>query len=288
MGSSEYLAAFERIVMPIAYEYDPELVVISAGFDACIGDPLGGYEVTPDAYAAMTLYMTQLAGGRCVVALEGGYNLNSISMASESCCKALLGITGQLYRPLAKPKQKAINVMNQILEVQSEYWKCLVPFRVSLPSEDSAKLRPSSARAKGMKTPSPNAKSTETTPMPPPPPFQTPVVPQLTNNNLDGLAEAFKKISVQSDSTPVPHSVALALGMVEPSEQVTMTIEEDVGTGFLVDVLETCPHVEDSNSICCKTLENVPESVKNTIELTCHSCEDGSESWICLSCFQVS
>lgn len=42
MGDKEYIAAFLNIVLPIAYEFNPELVMVSAGFDACIGDPLGG------------------------------------------------------------------------------------------------------------------------------------------------------------------------------------------------------------------------------------------------------
>lgn len=42
MGDAEYIAAFQQIVMPIAYQYNPELVLVSAGFDACIADPLGG------------------------------------------------------------------------------------------------------------------------------------------------------------------------------------------------------------------------------------------------------
>lgn len=42
MGDAEYLAAFQQVVMPIAYQYNPELILVSAGFDACIGDPLGG------------------------------------------------------------------------------------------------------------------------------------------------------------------------------------------------------------------------------------------------------
>lgn len=42
MGDAEYIAAFQQIIMPIAYQFNPELILISAGFDACIGDPLGG------------------------------------------------------------------------------------------------------------------------------------------------------------------------------------------------------------------------------------------------------
>ena len=42
MGNPEYMAAFQQVVLPIAYQYAPELVLISAGFDAAVGDPLGG------------------------------------------------------------------------------------------------------------------------------------------------------------------------------------------------------------------------------------------------------
>ncbi len=46
MGDSEYLAAFQQVVMPIAYQFNPQLVLVAAGFDAAQGDPLGGTCVT--------------------------------------------------------------------------------------------------------------------------------------------------------------------------------------------------------------------------------------------------
>lgn len=42
MGNAEYVTAFLQIVLPIAYQFSPELVLVSAGFDAAVGDPLGG------------------------------------------------------------------------------------------------------------------------------------------------------------------------------------------------------------------------------------------------------
>jgi len=45
MGDTEYLAAFQQIIMPIAYQYNPQLVLVAAGFDAAQGDPLGGKSV---------------------------------------------------------------------------------------------------------------------------------------------------------------------------------------------------------------------------------------------------
>jgi acetoin utilization deacetylase AcuC-like enzyme len=42
MGDAEYLAAFLQVVLPVAYQFNPQLVLISAGFDAAVDDPLGG------------------------------------------------------------------------------------------------------------------------------------------------------------------------------------------------------------------------------------------------------
>ncbi|PIO55351.1 hypothetical protein TELCIR_23263 [Teladorsagia circumcincta] len=58
--------------MPIAYEFGPEIVFISAGFDAATGDPLGEYRVSADTFALMTYQLMGLAGGRVIAVLEGG------------------------------------------------------------------------------------------------------------------------------------------------------------------------------------------------------------------------
>lgn len=87
MGDADYIHAFQSIVMPIAMEFAPDLVIselrrnyrwyeggssttVSAGFDAAKGDDLGECEVTPDGYAHMTHMLSGLANGKLVVALE--------------------------------------------------------------------------------------------------------------------------------------------------------------------------------------------------------------------------
>jgi acetoin utilization deacetylase AcuC-like enzyme len=88
-NDSDYLAAFDSVVMPAARAYNPDLVLVSAGFDAAIGDPLGGCSVSPYGYGEMLHRLSSLANGRVIVALEGGYCLPSIS-ASMVCCAAVL------------------------------------------------------------------------------------------------------------------------------------------------------------------------------------------------------
>ena len=54
-------------------QYDPQLILISAGFDAALGDPLGGQGITPPGYANLTSLLMPLADGKIVLVLEGGY-----------------------------------------------------------------------------------------------------------------------------------------------------------------------------------------------------------------------
>ena len=79
--------------MPISREFEPEIVLISAGFDAAIGHSasLGGYTVSPACFGHMTKQVMTLAEGRVAMALEGGYDLTSICDSSEMCLRALLG-----------------------------------------------------------------------------------------------------------------------------------------------------------------------------------------------------
>eukprot|EP00898_Chlorokybus_atmophyticus_P004270 jgi/Chlat1/4844/Chrsp31S04807 len=90
-GDADYLSVWHRVLLPIAYEYAPDLVLISAGFDAAEGDPLGRCCLTPVGYAHLTHALLALASGRCILALEGGYNLTSISNSMAACTAVMVG-----------------------------------------------------------------------------------------------------------------------------------------------------------------------------------------------------
>ena len=79
------------MLLPVARSFDPQLIIVSAGFDAAVNDPLGECAVTPHGYAQMMQGLLPLAGGRIVVVLEGGYNLHSISASMSACAAVLLG-----------------------------------------------------------------------------------------------------------------------------------------------------------------------------------------------------
>jgi histone deacetylase 6 len=89
MGNSEYLAVWKFLLMPVAREFQPDLVLISAGFDAAAGD-IGECDVTPDCFSKLTLDLMSLASGKIVCALEGGYIRSVLMQCIESVIIALL------------------------------------------------------------------------------------------------------------------------------------------------------------------------------------------------------
>ncbi|XP_071158515.1 histone deacetylase 6-like isoform X4 [Mytilus edulis] len=131
MGDAEYIAAFHQIVMPIASQYSPELVLVSAGFDSAIGDPLGGYMISPSGYAHMTHMLSSLANGRVILSLEGGYNLTSISHSMCMCTSILLGDSCPSLQ-ITKPMDSAIKTIKTVCDVHKNYWKGL-KFREKIP-----------------------------------------------------------------------------------------------------------------------------------------------------------
>ncbi|KAF1833144.1 hypothetical protein BDW02DRAFT_589899 [Decorospora gaudefroyi] len=128
MGDSEYLYAFQEVVMPIATDFDPDLVIISAGFDAAEGDLLGGCLVTPACYGHMTHMLMSLAQGKLVACLEGGYNLRSIARSALAVTRVLmLEPPDRLQDDLPPPKDSAVRTVEQVKRQHSKYWKSLYP-----------------------------------------------------------------------------------------------------------------------------------------------------------------
>lgn len=123
LGDAEYLAAFRTVVMPIAREFAPDIILVSAGFDAAVGHPppLGGYVVSPACFGHLTRELMQLADGKIVLALEGGYDLTAICDSAQECVKALLG---DKPSPIAEaelsraPCQNAIDTLQKTIAIQ--------------------------------------------------------------------------------------------------------------------------------------------------------------------------
>ena len=76
-GDDEVVTAAEQVVLPALESFAPDLLLVSAGFDAAVGDPIGGLEVTRDGFAALTA-LTLRVSERVAFVLEGGYNTQTL------------------------------------------------------------------------------------------------------------------------------------------------------------------------------------------------------------------
>lgn len=96
LGDGEWVAALQRAVVPAAQSFEPQLVLLSAGFDAHERDPLGGMRVTEAGFAAMADIVLAIARAhaatRLVAVLEGGYDLQALEASVEAVLKRMSGI----------------------------------------------------------------------------------------------------------------------------------------------------------------------------------------------------
>ncbi|MEX1141958.1 MAG: histone deacetylase [Thermoleophilaceae bacterium] len=93
-GEDEWLALVEHVAIPVAREYGPDLILVSAGYDAHRDDPLGGCLLEAGSYAQMARHVQALAGELGVPAgavLEGGYDLDALGSSVVATMEALAG-----------------------------------------------------------------------------------------------------------------------------------------------------------------------------------------------------
>ncbi|KAE9467112.1 hypothetical protein C3L33_00965, partial [Rhododendron williamsianum] len=132
VGDNDYLFAFQHVVLPIASAFSPDFIIISAGFDAARGDPLGCCDVTPSGFAQMTHALNALSGGKLLVILEGGYNLRSISSSATAVIKVLLGESPGCEAENVVPSKSGLLTVMEVLKIQMKFWPTLEPILLKL------------------------------------------------------------------------------------------------------------------------------------------------------------
>ncbi len=130
-GDGEYVGIFERVLRPIAIEFKPEIILVSAGFDIYKEDPLGGMRVTPSGFAAMARSIMQIAeeccGGNVVITLEGGYDIQGQCDSVKAVLKEMSGLShADVANVVAQADPRAMEAATKkVIEIQSRYWKSL-------------------------------------------------------------------------------------------------------------------------------------------------------------------
>ncbi|NXI44690.1 HDA10 deacetylase, partial [Galbula dea] len=183
MGNSDYLAAFFHVLLPMAFEFDPELVLVSSGYDAGIGDPEGQMNATPEVFAHLTYFLMQLARGKLCVVLEGGYHLKSLSESVCMTVKTLLGdplpqITGEMA-----PCLSAVESIQNVRAAHKPYWKWLM-------YEDIPFLQNLSTKSYLLKKPNPNPSTEHES--------------KISNNSEASEVERFLELHMKNILSPVP------------------------------------------------------------------------------------
>jgi acetoin utilization deacetylase AcuC-like enzyme len=106
-GDREYLLAFEQIIVPAARRFQPQIILVSAGYDAHWADNISSMQVTVGGYARMATILKQLATELCqghiVFALEGGYHLQALAHSVKATVEVLLGLPAGADDPLGPP-----------------------------------------------------------------------------------------------------------------------------------------------------------------------------------------
>ncbi|KAK2115524.1 Histone deacetylase 6 [Saguinus oedipus] len=91
MRDADYIAAFLHVLLLVILEFQPQLVLVAAGFDTLQGDPKGEMATTPAGFTQLTHLLMGLAGGKLTLFLEGGYNLRTLAEGISASLHTLLG-----------------------------------------------------------------------------------------------------------------------------------------------------------------------------------------------------
>ena len=125
-----YVRVFRELLCPVARMFRPEVILVSAGFDIYVGDPLGEMKVTPEGFACLTRVLLNLAdeccNGRLVLVLEGGYNIQGLTKSVRAVLQELLGETRvteeTLNRMTADTDETCSRLIGRVREKIGPFW----------------------------------------------------------------------------------------------------------------------------------------------------------------------
>jgi len=128
---ASYVNIFRKILEPVAMEYKPQLVLLSAGFDAYFNDPLGGMRITPDGFAALTRILLDIADkcckGRFVSVLEGGYNVAGLAKSAKCVLEEMLDenhFSQEKFSALEQDiDEDTDRLIRQVISIIRPFWK---------------------------------------------------------------------------------------------------------------------------------------------------------------------
>ncbi len=125
MGDDEFAAIFAKILLPVAQKFDPELLLVSAGFDTLSSDPLGGMRMSPTGYGVLMKQVVEMASGsasgKVIALLEGGYDVRRQALAVEQVLRVMLGDSNPVVEN--KDSDSAESLIVAVQKQLSPFWE---------------------------------------------------------------------------------------------------------------------------------------------------------------------
>ncbi len=129
-GEQAYMRAFEEIISPVTDQFEPQLLMIAAGYDGHFADPLASLNLMVGSFAKMTAKVKKLAKmfcqGRLIFSLEGGYNLKALSHSVLATLNELAELGHKVSDPYGSPSttpRGAEDVFDEARRIHEKYWK---------------------------------------------------------------------------------------------------------------------------------------------------------------------
>ncbi len=126
MSDEDYLYAFREVLVPVSDIYRPEMVLVSAGFDAYYNDPLGGMLVTEGGYAMMTKILLEIAKkhskGKALFALEGGYDLSGLASSVKAVITEMKGSPAYSYEKKKGQSNEIVQTVERLKHLLNSRW----------------------------------------------------------------------------------------------------------------------------------------------------------------------
>lgn len=282
MSDAEYMAAFHNVLLPVAYEFEPDLVLVSAGFDSAEGDPLGSYHVSPAGYAHMTHALCALANGKVVIALEGGYNLTSISNSMCACAGALLGDASPRMKSLI-PNDAAIKCIQSTISHHSKYWrslKTIMDLQAQQPIQSNATEVLTGSHDTAAQIPVVIADTQPQTL-----PMESSSEPKLESaeHHPGSMKSHSQSVGAHSQDQATPPKPACPQPIQSDLQQLRLQVfsameQAGIEQMFAVEPLRWCKHLVE--------VKPIPPPGEIDAFQKCEVCSTSQEVWVCLICYK--
>lgn len=124
-NDADYFHIFKQVLAPITLAYNPDFILVSAGFDIAASDPLGGMEISAQGFAALTAILKDLAreccSGKLLLVLEGGYDLAALQQGTK---QMLIQLSGTGSKPQVKRNisPETGSELEPALKLFQKYW----------------------------------------------------------------------------------------------------------------------------------------------------------------------